>query len=149
MTKEDIAKLTAAKKANPSAGRRVLMKLTGISEGCVKAWLKGGAKVTTSERMPSDATAETKSATAISLKDVRVSDNRPQQDQVKRRIYGLKRGAAFPVDALAEEWGVSDDSLRKNARKLECLKYVEVKPFDWVLCVMNPETAEQYNTERK
>jgi hypothetical protein len=47
MTKEDLAKLVAARAKDPTAGRYKLIRMTGISEGNVKKWLKGGAKVTT------------------------------------------------------------------------------------------------------
>jgi len=46
MTKEDVAKLAAARKSNPSAGRRVLAQLTGLSEKKIRTWLSGSAVVT-------------------------------------------------------------------------------------------------------
>jgi hypothetical protein len=41
MTKQDIDKLVAARKKDPNAGRYKLMKATGLSEGSVKAWMRG------------------------------------------------------------------------------------------------------------
>lgn len=151
MTKEEIEKIEALLKKDPKLGRRRLSAMTGVSVNRMQAYLcnrkSGTVKPAVSARIAGVTETEPR-ARAISLADIRVSDVRPQQDQIKRRLCGLKRGVAFPVEALAEEWGVSEENLRKNARKMECLKYVEVRPFDWVHCVMNPDTAEQYNKER-
>jgi hypothetical protein len=40
MTKEEDAKLKAARVKNPTAGRLTLVRMTGVSEGNVKRWLK-------------------------------------------------------------------------------------------------------------
>jgi hypothetical protein len=46
MTKQEMDTLTAAKKANPSAGRKTLSRLTGITSNKVQAWLAGRAVLT-------------------------------------------------------------------------------------------------------
>jgi hypothetical protein len=148
MTQTDIDKLKAAKAKNPTVGRTVLARMTGVSEGLAKEFLKGTARVSSPAKAykstPAAKEPVVKSVPGIALHSTRVMDNRPQQDKIKRMLYQLKRGTGYPVEAIAEEWGVSEDSLRKNAKRLEALKYVEVSPGEWVLCVMHPETAEDY-----
>jgi hypothetical protein len=107
------------------------------------------APVGTGARIVCD-TVKPSSVRGISLVgDVRVSDHKPN-DSIKRMLYGLKRGMAFPVEQMAAQWGVSSENIRKKARELECLKYVEVSPADgWVHCVMHPDTAEDLRKAAK
>jgi hypothetical protein len=159
MTQAEIDKLKAAKAKHPTAGRGVLARLAGVTEEQARTWLKKnglsgvcGRQLNDGAASPAKAYKSTpatkepvvKNVTGIALHSARVMDNRPQQDKIKRMLYQLKRGTGYPVEAIAEEWGVSEDSLRKNAKRLEALKYVEVSPGEWVLCVMHPETAEDY-----
>jgi len=76
----------------------------------------------------------------ISLRGVRISTHKPTEE-VKRRLYQLKRGTGFPLDALSKEWGVSPDTIKKHARRYDCLRFVERGPGDWVACVLNPDTV--------
>jgi hypothetical protein len=46
MTKQEMDTLAAAKKANPSAGRKTLSRLTRVSPNKVQAWLAGRAVLT-------------------------------------------------------------------------------------------------------
>lgn len=89
---------------------------------------------------------ESPSATAgysIGLSGVRVAMKKPNEG-MKAKIFQLKRGRGFPVDALAAEWFASPDTIITHARRLDALRYVEVNPGEWVQCVMHPDTAAQY-----
>ena len=39
---------------------------------------------------------------------------------------------------------MSEDTIRRHAKDLKCLKYVEVSTDEWVPMVMSPETSKQY-----
>lgn len=39
---------------------------------------------------------------------------------------------------------MSEETIRKHAREMGCLKYVEVSEDEWIALIMNPETAEKY-----
>jgi hypothetical protein len=79
---------------------------------------------------------------AINLQHLRISDKKPNEG-LKARIYGLKNGQGYPVEALASEWIVSEDTIRTQAKRLDCLRFVEVSPGEWVQCVLNPDTATE------
>ena len=93
-----------------------------------------------------DPTPTTKAPTGITLRDARISDHKPA-DNVKRLLYKLKMGMGFPIEHLAETWGISIENLRKQAKRFDCLKYVETEPGNWVLCALNPDTAEEFRKE--
>jgi hypothetical protein len=48
------------------------------------------------------------------------------------------------LETLSKEWNVSADSIRKQARRYDALKYVEIKPGEWVACVLHPDTAVEH-----
>lgn len=98
---------------------------------------------------PTDATRqEAQPSIGILLSNARMSDHKPA-DTVKRLLYQLKKGRGFPLDKLAGEWNISIDKVRREARRFDCMKYVEVEPGNWVLCVLHPETAEEYRRGEK
>jgi len=78
----------------------------------------------------------------ISLSGVRVSNRKPN-DSVRRLLYQLRKGMAYPVAALSETWNVGVDTIRQHAKRVNALKYVEVSPGEWVACAMHPDTAEE------
>jgi hypothetical protein len=39
---------------------------------------------------------------------------------------------------------MSEETIKKYARDMSCLKWVEVSEDEWVQMVMSPETAAQY-----
>ena len=80
--------------------------------------------------------------TSITLKGVRVSRKKPA-DQLKSRFFKLVRGQGYPVSQLADEWAVSEETVRKHARRFECLVYVEKSPGEWETCCVHPDTAEE------
>lgn len=85
------------------------------------------------------------SARGINLSNVRVADRKPNEG-LKARFYALQKGKGYPVDALALEWCFSEDTIRNQAKRLGCLKYVEVDPGQWVACILHPDTASSYES---
>lgn len=77
------------------------------------------------------------------LSKLRVLPRRPAESAAKY-IKRLPLGRGFDVRKLAQEWGMGEDTIRRHAKDLGCLKYVETEPDEWVPVVMNPETAKQY-----
>jgi len=70
----------------------------------------------------------------------RLSDRRPNEG-IKAKIYELQKGRAFPIDELSHLWAVGRETLAQHAKRLDCVKYVEVSPGSWVQCILHPDTA--------
>jgi hypothetical protein len=88
----------------------------------------------------SNKNASTKTALkGIPLSGVNVSNTKPN-DGLKSKIFSLRKGSGFPVSTLSEKWHVSEETIKKHAKKEDALKYVEVSPGEWVQCVINPQT---------
>jgi hypothetical protein len=79
----------------------------------------------------------------ISLKSRRVTSHRPVETAAKY-IKRLPQGRGFNPKDLSTEWGMSEETIKKYARDMGCLKWVEVSEDEWVQMVMSPETAAQY-----
>jgi hypothetical protein len=83
------------------------------------------------------------SVQGISLKSRRVTSHRPVETAAKY-IKRLPQGRGFNPKDLSTEWGMSEETIKKYARDMGCLKWVEVSEDEWVQMVMSPETAAQY-----
>jgi predicted transcriptional regulator len=81
--------------------------------------------------------------TGVSLKGKNVLPRKPAESASKF-IRKLAPGRGFDIRELSKEWGIGEDTVRRHAKDMGCLKYVEVEPDEWVPVVMNPETAKQY-----
>jgi len=81
---------------------------------------------------------------AIPLNQKRVMPQKPQGSDCRRRIHEIKRGVCYRVADFAMNLGISEETLRKHARTMGCLKWVEVSPDNFEEAIMNPETAKQY-----
>ena len=79
----------------------------------------------------------------IRLDSKRVAPRKPA-DSAKIHICHLPKGRAFPVNDLAEKLVLSPETLKRHAKDLGALQYVEVAPHDWAQCILNPETAKNY-----
>lgn len=84
-------------------------------------------------------------AEGINLGSLRVAAQRPAETAALK-IKRLPNGRGFEPHTLASEWGCSEETVRKHAKDLKALKYVELRPGDWVQVVMNPETARKYTS---
>ena len=80
----------------------------------------------------------------ISLVNRSVLSRRPAESAAKY-IRKLPNGKAFAPSDLAKAWGMSEETIRKHARDLGCLKFVEVEPDEWKAMIMNPDTAKNYH----
>lgn len=83
------------------------------------------------------------SSLGIPLKSKRVTSHRPVETAAKY-IKRLPLGRGFNPKDLSAEWGMSEETIKKYARDMSCLKWVEVSEDEWVQMVMSPETAAQY-----
>ncbi len=81
---------------------------------------------------------------AIQLNQKRVMPQKPQGSDCRRRLHEIKRGVCYRVADFAQHLGVSEDTIRRHAKSLHCLKWVEMSPDNFEEAVMNPETAKQY-----
>ena len=81
---------------------------------------------------------------AYNLRGKRVVSRRPAESAAKY-IKRLPTGQGFDPQKLSQEWGMGEETIRKHARDMGCLKYVEISEDEWVALVMNPETAKQYS----
>jgi hypothetical protein len=79
----------------------------------------------------------------VSLTSRRVLSRRPAESAAKY-IKRLPNNKGFSASDLAREWGMSEETIRKHARDMGCLKFVEVSEDDWKPLVMSPETASRY-----
>jgi hypothetical protein len=80
----------------------------------------------------------------IALSTCRVSEVKPREG-LKAKFFRLKRNTGYPIQELADEWGCTADTLRRDAKRLDAILYVEISPGEWAQCVVHPDTA----TERK
>lgn len=89
--------------------------------------------------------AATPAIEGVSLANLRVLPRKPVENAAVH-IRRLPKGRGFEPGVLAREWGMSEESIRKHAKDLKCLKYVEVAADEWVSMVMSPETAINYHS---
>jgi len=64
--------------------------------------------------------------------------NKKPQDSVKSKFYTLAKGKAYPIENAERAWQVTRNTLRRHARELNALLFVEVAPEDWKECVIYP-----------
>lgn len=88
--------------------------------------------------------SESSAVEAIPLNQKRVMPQKPQGSDCRRRIRDIKRGVCHRVPDLAAHLGISEETLRKHARALHCLKWVEMTPDNFEEAVMHPDTAKAY-----
>lgn len=79
----------------------------------------------------------------IPLQSKRVISHRPVETASKF-IKRLAKGRGFIPKDLAVEWGMSEETIKKHAREMGCMKYVEVEEDEWQPMIMHPETAANY-----
>lgn len=72
----------------------------------------------------------------------RILDRRPPAT-VRGKFWTLPKGKAFPIPALAKQWGFSPETVKRHARDEGCFAYVDTTGHDdFEECVMHPETAK-------
>jgi hypothetical protein len=86
---------------------------------------------------------EPRGISGITLTQRRVLSRRPAESAAKF-IKRLANNKGFHPSDLAREWGMSEETIRKHAREMGCLKFVEVTEDEWKPLIMSPETAARY-----
>jgi hypothetical protein len=79
----------------------------------------------------------------VILTQKRVLARRPAESAAKY-IKRLPNNKGFHPSDLAREWGMSEETIRKHARDMGCIKFVEVSEDEWKPLIMAPETASRY-----
>ena len=79
----------------------------------------------------------------VDLKGRKVLPRKPAES-ASNFIRKLPLGKGYPIKTLTSEWGIGEETIRRHAKDMGCLKYVEVETDEWIPVVMNPETAKQY-----
>ena len=82
-------------------------------------------------------------SSGVALRGLKVLPRKPAESASKF-IRKLTLGRGFDIRELSKEWGIGEDTIRRHAKDMSCLKYVEIEPDEWIPVVMNPETAKQY-----
>ena len=111
------------------------------------AAVRGNAQPTTPKSAAALKVATTKASAVfcdgIELKGLKVLPRKPA-DSAAGFIKRLPVGRGFEPRVLAGEWGISEETIRRHAKDLKCLKFVEVND-EWVPMVMHPDTAGRYH----
>lgn len=90
------------------------------------------------------ATESTSTGTGgVNLRGLKVLPRKPAESASKF-IRRLAPGRGFEIKDLSKEWGIGEDTIRRHAKDMGCLKYVEIEQDEWISVIMNPETAKQY-----
>lgn len=120
---------------NPGASNYKIAKNLNLTVGEVAA--VRSKQLTTTLAKPSSVTG------GVELKGLKVLPRKPA-DSASGFIKRLPVGRGFEPQVLAAEWGISEETIRRHAKDLKCLKFVEVND-EWLPMVMHPETAAKFN----
>lgn len=121
---------------NPNAPDRQIAKNLGLCVPEVREVRLGHTPAPVAETTPV--------AGGVPLRNLRVLPRKPAENAATH-IRRLPKGKGFEPKVLSHEWGMSEETIRKHAKDLRCLKYVETSPDEWVSMVMSPETAASYH----
>jgi hypothetical protein len=75
---------------------------------------------------------------AIDLKNRRVSQHRPPPS-AKAYLYTIPKGTGIPITDAARDWNVSVETLRRHARDIKAVCFVEESPEVWTEVVTFPK----------
>jgi hypothetical protein len=102
------------------------------------------ATLSDEERQPAPLPDSPGELESIPLNQKRVMPQKPQGSDCRRRLREIKRGVCHRVADFAHHLGISEETLRKHARSMQCIKWVEMTPDHFEEAVMSPDTAKQY-----
>ena len=80
----------------------------------------------------------------VKLAGKRVLSRRPVETAAKH-IKRLEPNKGFDPAQLSTEWGIGEETIRRYAREMGCLKFVEVEEDEWKQLVLSPETAKNFD----
>lgn len=84
-------------------------------------------------------------AGGVCLRNKRVLSRKPAETASKF-IKRLPKQKGFSPLELSQEWGIAEDTIRRHARDLGCLRFVEIEEDEWQQLVLHPETAKRFTT---
>lgn len=134
------ARILASIAKNPDAPNFRIAKNLGLRVDEVAAVRSLPAR-TASKATTAKASAVT--SDGVELKGLRVLPRKPA-DSAAGFIKRLPVGRGYEPRVLAAEWGISEETIRRHAKDLKCLKFVEIND-EWLPMVMHPETAGRYH----
>jgi len=130
------ARILASIAKHPDAPNHRIAKNLGLTVSEVAA-IRGSAPTRPAPAAPT-------ATGGVELKGLRVLPRKPA-DSAAGFIKRLPVGRGFEPRVLAAEWGMSEDTIRRHAKEMKCLKFVEVND-EWVPMVMHPDTANKYHS---
>lgn len=140
MTTEE--RVIASRRRNPTAKAHQIAKNLNLTAAEVRKWdpgPNGGAPHSRSEAKRLHAIM---GLDGLPLPAGRVLSAKPQ-NRMRELFHTLPRDKGFPVLDLAEEWGVTEDTLAKHARRHGVLRYVPVDG-EYIRCILHPDTAKKH-----
>lgn len=129
------ARILASIAKNPDAPNHRIAKNLNLTVGEVAA---------VRDAQPTHTSPAAVTCDGVELRGLRVLPRKPA-DSAAGFIKRLPQGRGFEPRVLAAEWGMSEDTIRRHAKDLKCLKFVEVND-EWVPMVMHPDTAAKYHS---
>lgn len=134
-----------------TAAQVALVRLNSRNPSYLKEHAKLSTKPSSSKVIPpapapvkKEEPAVPVSVSGVKLSNLRVLNRRPAESAAKF-IKRLPKGRGYCPKDLSHEWGMSEETIKKHARDMNCLKFVEVSEDEWKTLVMSPETAATYN----
>jgi len=104
----------------------------------IEATGRGGRRAAVATRVPVETPTSDTHPGMIILGNRRTSAKKPAQS-VKSKLYELPKGRGFPIHEAAREWGVGVETLRRHARDVDAVCFVEATPENWVEVVTYPK----------
>jgi hypothetical protein len=131
MTTEE--RIAASIGKNPGAPNHTIAKNLGVRAAEVQA---------VRDKMPQhQGDPEESSLSGIALTNKQILSHKPAET-ASLFIQRLPKGRGFLPAELAKKWHLSEETIKNHAKRLGCLKYLNVGAGNWVQVVINPETAE-------
>lgn len=128
------ARILASIAKNPAATDYRIAKNLGLTVGEIAA----------ARKKPRAVAPASVASDGVDLRGCKVLPRKPA-DSAAGFIKRLPVGRGFEPHVLAAEWGMSEDTIRRHAKDLKCLKFVEVED-NWIPMVMHPDTAAKYHS---
>lgn len=92
---------------------------------------------------PPPVRADLDNISGVSLDGRKILPRKPT-DNASHLIQKLPLNRGFEIATLSQNWGLGEETIRRYAKNMKCLKFVEVDG-EWLPMVINPKTAESLN----
>jgi len=116
----------------------------GIQRATLRNILNGAGNAGVMSGVPVSVTpdkAHVTSLKGLEIGGLRMARKKPA-DSIKSRLYTLEQGKGYPIDEAAREWGVGVETLRKHAREVDAVMYVELTPENWIQMLVYPRRTK-------